>query len=72
MKDFMGTEIHVGDRVITMERSYKALYCANVVKVCDKMVLLNLRTQSGMRYSTERRYPQAVCVITSHRGTEEQ
>ena len=71
MKDFFGTEINVGDEVITMERSYKVLYRADVIKVCDKMVLLNLRTQSGADYSTERRYPRAVCVITKHRGNNE-
>ena len=63
MKDFMGTEIHVGDLVVTMDSRFHKLFTGTVFGVHDNMVTVQLMTESGKVYSVERRYPKAIMVI---------
>ena len=72
MKDFMGTEIHVGDRVIGAHSDYQKLLTGTVIKLCP--VLLRVQWDREHLESWEKdnelRDPGACIVITSHRVTE--
>lgn len=40
MKDFLGNELQVGDKVVCLERDYRNLIRATVVKLTPKMIFV--------------------------------
>lgn len=41
MKDFYGTEVKIGDKVVCTIKNYRSLVEAEVVKITEKMVLVS-------------------------------
>ena len=40
-KDFFGNEVNIGDEVAFMETKYRSLMIGTVVRITDKMVIIN-------------------------------
>jgi hypothetical protein len=40
MKDFYGSEVKLGDKVVCMVKDYRSLMEADVIKITDKTVLV--------------------------------
>lgn len=62
MKDFLGNELKVGDKVVCLEKDYKNLIHATVVKLTEKTIFVEFtrrafpgvdRTETVKRFSDQ-------------------
>ena len=65
MKDFLGTEIKVGDEVLSNDIHYRSFVKGVVAKITSKTILIKVK-KSESKYSdgATRRYPSQVVVVS--------
>lgn len=61
MKDFIGNEVHVGDKVVCIEKDYKNLIPGEIVKLTPKA--MKVKYGEGWREDVVLRYPDQVVKI---------
>ena len=66
MKDFLGNELQVGDKVVCLEKDYKNLIKATVVKLTEKTIFVEFTRRAfsdRMVTETVKRFSDQVVKI---------
>ena len=70
MKDFLGHEIKVGDRVIFMRLQYRDLCVGTILKLTPKTVLIECKDNSNDKMTCRQFYSQIIKYDTQEKNQE--